>query len=315
MQTKNSLSHSFAHVLSLFGLLACLQRVPATSRFSPVPLPAESLPLHAAADAAATLLLGAPAAAAPPTPAATPPVEPAFVVGCAEEVGAAAPAVGVAAPAAAAAAMCGLLFTSQLARCRWRSNSILLRCIPDSLKVSFIIAINQTKKTPQRGCNERRVAVESILLLCARASRDVNCQNLTELFSTLSEGITTSRPTAAPAPIVAAETRAKKRAWERARVRRARPRASSVYIRERDKRNMHSGLVRQLDTLTIISWCNTSLIVFPTIFPQAARICLGNIWYSYKYPLPSYLLIDKTIVNDLSIAFLLCMYILSSSWY
>lgn len=69
-------------------------------------------------------------------------------------------AVVVVAATAAAAAMCGLLFTSQLARCRCRSSSILLRCIPipDSLKVSFIIAINQTEKKRMRHCNERRVA-------------------------------------------------------------------------------------------------------------------------------------------------------------
>lgn len=144
---------------------ARLKRVPCQP--SPPPLLrilfALSLPLHAAAAAAATLLLGAPAAAAvatplPPTgPAPAPPtVEPGFVVVAvvvvapfvADAVGVVAAAADVVVAAAGPPGMCGLLFISQLARCLCRSSSILVRCIPspDSFKVSFIIAINQTEK-------------------------------------------------------------------------------------------------------------------------------------------------------------------------
>lgn len=140
-----------------------LSTFPTTPPPHQLPLFALSLPLHAAAAAAATLLLGAPAAAAvgtplPPTgPAPAPPtVEPGFVVVAvvvvapfvADAVGVVAAAADVVVAAAGPPGMCGLLFISQLARCLCRSSSILVRCIPspDSFKVSFIIAINQTEK-------------------------------------------------------------------------------------------------------------------------------------------------------------------------
>lgn len=107
-----------------------------------------SLPLHAAAVAAATLLLGAVVVVvvAVVAPAAAPPLPgelecPVVVVTAADAV-----VVSVDAAAATAAAMWGLLLSSQVASCLWRSNSMLVPCIRDSLKVSFIITINQSRK-------------------------------------------------------------------------------------------------------------------------------------------------------------------------
>jgi len=222
-----------------------LSTFPTTPPPHQLPLFALSLPLHAAAAAAATLLLGAPAAAAvatplPPTgPAPAPPtVEPGFVVVAvvvvapfvADAVGVVAAAADVVVAAAGPPGMCGLLFISQLARCLCRSSSILVRCIPspDSFKVSFIIAINQTeKKNECATATSGRVAAVETNVFQLGTSRDADFQRPTEQ---------TCPTAAAPSSIVAAAAVTREPQRERKRER-------EKSVREKQRRAQNARTV------------------------------------------------------------------------